>query len=83
LLLYPKGVLKSALASRPDLHAAVLAALEEIKPASLISEGRVYGGGLYKMEPKELAQLSAEGILKAIGAKPSMSQRELGLLPSA
>jgi hypothetical protein len=83
LLLYPKGVLKATLGSRPELHAAVLAALEGIKPDSLISEGRVYGGGLYKMEPKELAQLSAEGVLKAIGAKPSMSQGELGLLPLA
>ena len=80
LMLYPKGVLKKALDSRPDLYPEVLSVLERIKPDSFISEGRVYGGGLYKMEPKELGLLSAEPILKVIGSKPSPRQAEFGLM---
>jgi hypothetical protein len=33
--------------------------LKEITPASMVQEGRVYGGGLFKMEPKELAAVPA------------------------
>jgi hypothetical protein len=55
LLLYPKGRLRNALAANPDLAAKVFEALQHITPAQLLSEGRVYGGGLHKVEPKELA----------------------------
>jgi adenine-specific DNA-methyltransferase len=36
--------------------------LDGIDAATLLGEGRVYGGGLYKMEPKELANVPAETI---------------------
>jgi len=60
LLLYPKGALKEALDVNPSLYAEVYAALRRIDTNGFMGEGRVYGGGLYKMEPKELAQMPAD-----------------------
>ena len=41
-------------------------ALQRITPTQLLSEGRVYGGGLHKVEPKELAQIPARTVLEAL-----------------
>jgi hypothetical protein len=62
LLLYPKPVLAKALASNAALGRKVWEFLSSIDAATLLGEGRVYGGGLYKMEPKELANVPAEPI---------------------
>jgi adenine-specific DNA-methyltransferase len=66
LLLYPRGALKATLAAEPKRHEAVFAALRETGTELFLREGRVYGGGLYKMEPKELARLPAEAVLRAV-----------------
>jgi hypothetical protein len=66
LMLYPKGPLLDALTADPALAGRVFEALQGITPAQLLSEGRVYGGGLHKVEPKELAQIPAQPILDAI-----------------
>jgi adenine-specific DNA-methyltransferase len=65
-MLYPKGRLQEALTNHPELEARVFEALERITTAQLISEGRVYGGGLHKVEPKELAQIPARTVLENI-----------------
>jgi hypothetical protein len=62
LLLYPKPALAKALAENPGLALRVWEFLDGIDAATLLGEGRVYGGGLYKMEPKELANVPAEAI---------------------
>lgn len=62
LLLYPKPELASALAFDPTLGDKIWKFLRELDAAALLGEGRVYGGGLYKMEPKELANVPAEPI---------------------
>lgn len=66
LLLYPKGPLLDALKRSPDLYGPLFEALKRITPAQFLSEGRVYGGGLHKMEPKELAQIPAHTILEGL-----------------
>ncbi|MCC7147238.1 MAG: N-6 DNA methylase [Phycisphaeraceae bacterium] len=41
-------------------------ALNQIAPDKLLGEGRVYGGGLHKLEPNELANVDATGILELL-----------------
>ena len=66
LLLYPKGPLKRAVEEEPDLMNQVFEFLESIEPDALITEGRVYGGGLYKLEPKELLRISAKRLIERL-----------------
>jgi hypothetical protein len=68
LMLYPKGQLRDALKHHPELEANVFRALQRITPAQMLSEGRVYGGGLHKVEPKELAQIPARLVLESMAA---------------
>lgn len=68
LLLYPKPALARALEKTPGLALLVWEFLESISPETLLGEGRVYGGGLYKMEPKELANVPANAIAAMLPA---------------
>jgi len=62
LLLYPIPALVKALETDPELGRLVWKFLDSIPAETLLGEGRVYGGGLYKMEPKELANVPADAI---------------------
>ena len=75
LMLYPKGRLQDALTHYPELEEHVFEALQRITPAQLLSEGRVYGGGLHKVEPKELAQIAARPILDAIETRVQFEEQ--------
>lgn len=55
LMLYPKPALAQLLRAQPELLRSLWDALNRIAPESLRANGRVYGGGLYKLEPRELA----------------------------
>jgi adenine-specific DNA-methyltransferase len=59
LLLYPKPILARALLRDKALLRRIWTALNNLTLATLLEEGRVYGGGLYKLEPKELANVDA------------------------
>jgi hypothetical protein len=60
LMLYPKPVLRSLLEQKPDLLRCIWQSLQKVPPEMLVRGGRVYGGGLHKMEPKELAGICAD-----------------------
>lgn len=66
LLLYPRGPLRSVLEHHPELEEEVFRALQQITPARMISGGRVYGGGLHKVEPRELAQIPAGPVIESM-----------------
>lgn len=66
LMLYPKPALEKALKVKPELVKAVWQALNKISPETLVGEGRVYGGGLYKIEPKELSNAPADSVLEVL-----------------
>lgn len=64
LMLYPTARFRDYLANDPDGTSKVHQALLSISANALREGGRVYGGGLHKMEPKELAALPADDIVK-------------------
>ncbi len=59
LMLYPQDRLAAMLRLYPDRAEAVHALLAQVTGHELRGEGRVYGGGLHKIEPSELARISA------------------------
>jgi hypothetical protein len=60
LALYPKPNLAQVLGQQPTLIRQVWEILNDISPNTMLAEGRVYGGGLHKLEPKELANVPAQ-----------------------
>ena len=62
LLLYPKEQIRRFLQDRPDLKRQIWQFLNEISPQAMLGEGRVYGGGLHKLEPRELGNVPAQAI---------------------
>ncbi len=57
LMLYPQGGLNNLLEEDPQLRRRVWKLLNNICPEVMLGEGRVYGGGLYKLEPRELGNV--------------------------
>ena len=57
LAMYPKPALQERLDKEPELMDRLWQQLNEICPEVLLGEGRVYGGGLHKLEPKELSKV--------------------------
>ena len=64
LMLYPQNSLATMLRLHPDRARAVHALLGQVTGHELRGEGRVYGGGLNKIEPSELARVSAESFVE-------------------
>lgn len=75
LLLYPKPPLAAMMATNPSIASLVFAALSQITGNDLRLNGRVYGGGLHKIEPKELGRISAEGILHQVTGLKEIADR--------
>jgi hypothetical protein len=66
LLLYPKPALRRAMAKDTSILQRIWEALNLLSPSSILEEGRVYGGGLHKLEPKELENVNIDTILSNI-----------------
>lgn len=70
LILYPKPLLEKEIKEKPELNEQLLQALNRITGKAMTDEGRVYGGGMHKMEPKELANVPANEISALIKQMP-------------
>ncbi len=57
LMLYPKPILESEFRRNPNLLEDIWRHLNQISYETMTGEGRVYGGGLHKIEPKELGNV--------------------------
>ena len=78
LMLYPKKALRRRMTSEPDRR-AVLEALHRIVEAEWETNRRVYGGGLYKVEPRELGRLAADALVDALPGLDSAASRQTRL----
>jgi adenine-specific DNA-methyltransferase len=83
LMLYPKPKLATLLRGKPEFSRAMWTALSSVTSEHLIGHGRTYGGGLYKLEPNELASISTDIILRAFPSEMRLkSHRQLSLFTS-
>ena len=64
LMLYLKPEYKNKYSDYNSFLHEIWTALQEITTESLLYEGRVYGGGLHKLEPKELARVPVSSLAK-------------------
>lgn len=64
LMLYPINSIASMLLRHPDRFETVYSLLNEVTGHELRGEGRVYGGGLNKIEPGELGRISAQPFIE-------------------
>ena len=77
LMLYPKEFLEHALAEDPTLKRRIWEFLNGIDPELVLSEGRVYGGGLHKLEPRELSKVPATNLVELFpGLAKSRRERQ-------
>jgi hypothetical protein len=79
LMLYPTKKLYQAMSRDPALIERIWQSLNAIPASTLLGEGRVYGGGLYKMEPRELANLPIDQLQVSLPDDHSLAyiQREM------
>ena len=61
-LLYPLPRLASAMEGEPSVLRQIWTYLNTVDVDDLLRESRVYGGGLRKLEPKELGRISLRGL---------------------
>jgi adenine-specific DNA-methyltransferase len=66
LMLYPRPKLATLLQEAPELARAIWQALSSVTSERLVGHGRTYGGGLHKLEPRELANMSADVFLHVL-----------------
>lgn len=79
LMLYPRPSLAAELKRAPDLLRSIWQALNQLPPQALIGEGRVYGGGLHKIEPAELSNTPVPAIGALLSGLSPLSGRQLAL----
>ena len=78
--MYPTARLACALRADSTLLRRIWLTLNRIAPEQLLGEGRVYGGGLHKLEPNELANVDATSIAELVpGSERAMSATQLSL----
>jgi len=83
LAMYPLPVLTRAMAKDKSLLRRIWEVLNQLPAEHLLGEGRVYGGGLHKLEPRELANVDASAIAHMLPDYEALPPyRQLSLLGS-
>lgn len=79
LMLYPKQPLAHVFERKPKLLKQVWKALTGMTTEMLVRYGRVYGGGLHKLEPKELGRVPADALIEALARETEFNSGQLRL----
>jgi hypothetical protein len=79
LLLYPKSALARAIDRDQSILRRVWEALNSLSTKAILRQGRVYGGGLHKLEPNELGNVEATPIIEAV---PELKDLAKSIQPS-
>ena len=79
LMLYPQKSLAVMLRRYPDRAECVYDLLGQITGRELRGEGRIYGGGLNKIEPSELGRISASSFVEKWPGLAVDSERQMSL----
>jgi adenine-specific DNA-methyltransferase len=79
LMLYPTPLLAAQLRQGPDALRTLWLALNSISKETLLGNGRVYGGGMHKLEPKELANVPADDLAALVGLGCKRRERQIEL----
>ena len=66
LMMYPKTPLARRLEKNQELKIEIWRILKSIRPEDMMREGRVYGGGLRKVEPKELGRVGTQRLTELL-----------------
>ncbi len=66
LMLYPRSGIQRIFDAHPEAIDLTWSELNGIGCDSLTRQGRVYGGGLHKMEPSELGNVCADGVIEKL-----------------
>ena len=83
LMLYPQPLLAKQLARDPAALRRLWQALNAIDGETLLGNGRVYGGEMHKLEPKELANVPADTLAVLVGLGEKETLRQLALAEAA
>jgi hypothetical protein len=75
LALYPRTNLSECFTHTPSLKRAVWEKLNGLTSDSLHGEGRVYGCGLHKTEPKELLNIEVPSLAEILPAQAAVTMQ--------
>ena len=75
LMLYPKGPIAHVIEGDSALKRRLWQFLNGICPNAMLGQGRVYGGGLHKLEPRELGNVPVAAIAELL-PKAALAGRE-------
>lgn len=79
LMLYPLPPLVEQIRRNPDVLRVLWQQLNATTRETLLGHGRVYGGGMHKLEPKELANIPADTLAAVAGLDEKCRNSQLEL----
>ena len=83
LMLYPNDAVAKSFTASSHLKRQVWELLNGIGDKELLGEGRVYGGGLHKLEPRELGRVPAVSLANLLFSRAAEGRRQLKLFETA